>query len=472
VGLLVLAMSAAPVSGSDSGRIRPYSKNPRYWQYEGQPVLLLGGSRDDNLFQIPNLKAHLDALRSAGGNVIRNTMSDRQDFGFELYPYHRLEEGRYDLDVWNERYWERFENLLRWTAERKIIVQVEVWDRFDYSQQHWAVHPYNPANNVNYTPHESGLATAYPAPAWRDRQPFFHSIPGMPGYQAELDRVRHYQERFVTRLLNHSLGFGHVLYCMNNETSTPVEWGQYWMQFIRRRAAKEEVSVFVTDMFDDVWRPRGSTKLRYAFDHPQEYAFLDISQVNSRTFDEDHWENVIWIARQLADSPRPMNHTKIYSDGEYPFGTGTPVDGVERFWRNLLAGAASCRFHRPDAGIGLNAVAKACIASARKVESLVPFWEAEPRMALLSDRESDEAYFAADSGRHGILFFTDGGRVTLDLRDFPSSLDLRWVNVASGSWGPESPLSGGRSVSIEAPGPGPWVGCLVAAGDPGALESP
>jgi hypothetical protein len=27
--------------------------------------------------------------------------------------------------------------LLRWTAEREIFVQIEVWDRFDYATQHW-----------------------------------------------------------------------------------------------------------------------------------------------------------------------------------------------------------------------------------------------------------------------------------------------------------------------------------------------
>jgi len=32
----------------------------------GQPVLLLGGSKDDNLFQVPDLKEHLDEIRTAG----------------------------------------------------------------------------------------------------------------------------------------------------------------------------------------------------------------------------------------------------------------------------------------------------------------------------------------------------------------------------------------------------------------------
>ena len=34
---------------SDSDRIQPYETNPRYWQYKGKPVLLLGGSKDDDL---------------------------------------------------------------------------------------------------------------------------------------------------------------------------------------------------------------------------------------------------------------------------------------------------------------------------------------------------------------------------------------------------------------------------------------
>ncbi len=60
-----------------SSDIRPYSENPKYWQYKGEPVLLLGGSNNDNLFQSPDLEEQLDLLQSVGGNFIRNTMSSR-----------------------------------------------------------------------------------------------------------------------------------------------------------------------------------------------------------------------------------------------------------------------------------------------------------------------------------------------------------------------------------------------------------
>jgi hypothetical protein len=220
----MLASTVAAWAADDANRIQPWPDNPRYWQYKGQPVLLLGGSKDDNLFQIPDLKEHLDAIQKAGGNYIRNTMSDRRDLGFEVYPFSQRPDGKYDLNQWNEEYWRRFENMLRWTAERDIIVQIEVWDRFDYSTKNWDPHPYNPKNNVNYTYAESGFAERYPDHPGRNKQPFFFTTPK----QRNNVVVFKYQERFVDKMLSHTLRYDHVLYCMDNETSGDEAWGAYW----------------------------------------------------------------------------------------------------------------------------------------------------------------------------------------------------------------------------------------------------
>ncbi|MCJ7478619.1 MAG: hypothetical protein MUP63_00380, partial [Candidatus Nanohaloarchaeota archaeon QJJ-7] len=61
-------------------------RNRFYWEVEGEPTLLLGGSDDDNLFQWPEdrLEEHLNELVKAGGNYVRNTMSDRPENGFEV----------------------------------------------------------------------------------------------------------------------------------------------------------------------------------------------------------------------------------------------------------------------------------------------------------------------------------------------------------------------------------------------------
>ena len=395
----------------NAARIQPWAEDHRYWQYGGEPILPLGGTGNDNLFQWTGerLIEHLDLLASVGGNYIRNTMSDRDEG--DVHAFFLQGDGRYDLDRWNEEYWRRFETLLDETARRDIIVQIEVWDRFDHSREPWLDDPYRPQNNINYGAEEVGLAGEYPKHPGRDEQPFFHTVPGMPGYETRLDKVRAYQENFVEKLLSYSLDHGNVLYCMNNETGTDAAWGHYWMRFIRDRAVAKGVNVYVTDMFDNGWAVKESEKYRRVFDQPETFLFVDLSQVNSRTFNEDHWSNIRWGIEQVAAHPRPVNHTKIYGSGFTSFGTGSPEDGVERFWRNLIAGSASARFHRPTSGNGLNPNAQASLVAARKVESLVKFWDVEARMDLLAAREEDEAYLAARPGEEYILYFTAAGSV-------------------------------------------------------------
>ncbi len=67
-------------------------------------------------------------------------------------------------------------------------------------------------------------------------------------------------------------------------------------------------------------------------------------------------------------------------------------------------------------------------------------WEVTPRMDLLSDREDNEAYLAADEGEKYIIYFTHGGAVDLDLSSYEKPFILNWVSVNSGEWGSESAL--------------------------------
>lgn len=461
VQLLVLFSLAPPLcTFSEPPVLQPYPANPSYWQYKGAPVLLLGGSKDDSLFQISDLEAYLDEMQAAGVNYARNTMSPRQDHGFELYPHQRREDGQYDLEAWNDAYWERFENLLRWATERDIIIQIEVWDRFDYSQQQWVESPWRPANNVNYTVEETGLQNNYPAPAWHDKQPFFHTVPGMGRYTERLDVVRGHQARLIAKMLSISLRNDNVLYCMNNETSTAPRWGLHWMHFIKAKAKEAGKTVYTTDMFDDGWKPQSSAKLKLAFERPEDYDFIEISQVNSRSFNEGHWTNISWVFDQVTMPPRPVNHVKIYSDGETNWGSGTPTDGIERFWRNLIAGSAACRFHRDGAGIGLNDQAKACIAAARKLESSIKLWDVSSRQDLLEGVEPDEAYLAARPGEAYVLFFTDGGSVVIQHEGAWKRMAVQWIDVSTGEWGPRASLN---SATVAAPEAGPWVAAITCS---------
>ena len=179
-------------------RIQPYAQNPFYWQYKGKPVLLIGGSVEDNLFQIPNLEAHLDLLASCGGNYVRCTMSSRDEG--DVWPFERdPDTGLYDLNVPGAEYWQRFERFLELTAARDIVAQFEMWDRFDFARAPWQDNPYNPKNNVNYTAAESGLKEEINTHPGRRESAFFRTVPALENNEV----VLHYQQQQVDKMLSH-----------------------------------------------------------------------------------------------------------------------------------------------------------------------------------------------------------------------------------------------------------------------------
>jgi len=434
--------------GATNGRIDIYEANPAYWQYEGKPVVLIGGSKDDSLFQIPDLKAHLDLLKSVGGNYVRNTMSSRNDKGFEVQAFKKLANGKYDLDQWNDEYWRRFESLLTLAEQRDIIVQVEVWATFDYYRDNWAVHPLNPKNNVNYTAEETGLPLEVKSHPTRTENNFFWSVP------AERNRktVLKYQRRFVDKVLSHSLKHGNVLYCMDNETSVTSEWGKYWSQYIRSKAKAAGVKVHTTEMWDP-WDL--AHKMHSAtFDHPETYSFVDISQ-NNHQKGQAHWDNAQKQRARIAKHVRPLNNTKIYGADTGRFGNGR--DAMERFWRNIFGGLASARFHRPDSGLGLGDKAQANLKSMRMLTDKMNVFTCAPHNDLLSQRESNEAYCLAHPGKEYAVYFTNGGEVTLDTSALRKPATVRWLDIMKSKWHKPRRADGGSKLQLKCPAKGYWA---------------
>ena len=448
---LLLFLAATTVFAA--GPVITISKeNPRYWALDGKTQPLIGGSVEDNLFQIPNLREHLDLLKASGGNYIRCTMSSR-DKG-DVWPFFPdPKTGSYDLARFNPEYWRRFSELMKLTAERGIVVQIEVWDRFDFAREPWALNPFNPKNNGQLTAENSGLKPVYEKHPGQRETSFFRSVPALENNRLLL----RYQEAFVNKLLEESLPYGHVLYCMDNETNESAEWGAYWARFIRQAAAKRGREVHVTEMWDP-WDLNDPVHLR-TFDHPEIYSFVDVSQ-NNHQKGQTHWDNLQSVRRRLAAKPRPMNVVKIYGadTGQY----GTDRDGEERFWRGLTGGLATSRFHRPDSGLGLSAKAQAHLKSMRLLIGTVHLPDGEPRLDLLNDRAENEAYLNAAPGRHYVVYFTSGGQVTLSMTEEKTRWKVRWLDVMGSRWAEESEVAAGN-VTLTAPAGGHWTAVLTPA---------
>ncbi len=443
-------------------RIRPYAGNPFYWQYRGQPVLLLGGSREDNLFQIPDVVQHLDLLAAVGGNYVRCTMSSRDEG--DVWPFERdAQTGLYDLDRPGTEYWARFRRFLDLTAERDIIIQIEMWDRFDFAREPWQANPYNPKNNANYTASESGLKPEITTHPGRRESAFFRTVPALENNAVVLP----YQQQQVEKLLSIALPYGHVLYCMDNETNESPEWGRYWSETITGRAARAGVEVYTTEMWDD--HDLLGAEHANTLDHPETYAFIDISQ-NNHQVNYEHWAKPQEIRRRILASGhvRPMNSVKIYgaNTGAY----GSTRDAQERFWRNIFGGLASSRFHRPTSGLGLSPIAQAHIRSMRMLTTEFDLFAGEPHTDLLSRRSRNEAYCMAQPGVAYAAFFPDGGDVDLDVSQAAGyALTVRWLQIRESRWADEPLLihraDDDRSLRLRTPTEeGYWVALVQVTG--------
>lgn len=423
-------------------RIQPYPENPFYWQYRGRPVLLLGGSVEDNLFQIPHLEEHLDLLASVGGNYVRCTMSSRDEG--DVWPFARdPRTGLYDLSEPSEEYWERFRRFLTLCAERDIIAQFELWDRFDFARGPWQANPYNPRNNVNYTAADSGLREIIESHPGRRENAFFRTVPTLENNELVLQ----YQQLQVDAMLAISLGYGNCLYCMDNETNESPEWPWYWARYVRRRAEERGVRVELTEMWDahDILQPEH----RATFDHPEVFTFVDISQ-NNHSPAATHWENPqVLRDRFLAEGRRwPMNSVKIYgaNSGSY----GSTRDAQERFWRNIFGGLASSRFHRPPSGLGLGEIAQGHIRSMRVLTDEMHIFSCKPHNEFLQNRSWNEAYCTANPGTEYAVFFPDGGDVRLDVSAAAGRpLTLRWLDIRRSRWTAER---AGDALTVDAAG--------------------
>lgn len=477
--LLSAILGAASVAAdlpSAADRVQPYAKHPRYWQYRGQPVVLLGGSKEHNLFQIPDLEEHLKLLASVGGNYVRNTMSSRERGNVQ--PFARLPDGRYDLERWNDEYWRRFDNLLRLTHQLGIIVQIEVWDRFDYSEKQWETTPFNPKNNVNYSYERSGFTDKYPEHPGENKQPFFFTTP----QQRNNVVVLRYQQRFVDEMLRRSLRYPNVLYCIDNETSADEAWGAYWADYIRARARAAGARAFVTEMWDE-WDLQ-SPQYRRTTDHPERYDFVEVSQNNHQRGD-NHWNKFQWARRQLETNPRPLNAVKTYGADQGAGGMkqtsmhwwrswfgraattdtyddyGNTREGAARWWRHLIGGAAAVRFHRPPAGIGLNAQAQQQIRSARMFLKEFNIVRASPdvKHELLSDRSENEAYLTHIGTEAYAVYFPDGGDVRLSVPP-AEEYQVRWLDISASRWNPDTAAHGEKTIRLKVPGSGPWLALI------------
>lgn len=471
--------------------IKIYSKNPSYWQYNGKPILLLGATDDDNVYNWPieKMQRHLEKLVQSGGNYDRCTMSCRDEGN--LSPFLLLDNGKYDLDRWNDEFWQRFSAYLQQCKKLDIVVQIEIWAKYDfYRENHWSEMAFNPQNNINYddSPKTSLLSTGN-----KSGLGFFETVPELNNDKIVLK----YQKAFVDKILSYSFKYDNVLYTMDNEFgwNQDYRWSKYWAEYILETAKKNKKEVFITEMNQTDWPvinyvnfgkiPGSEEKLSsvksmvekwkspwvfnnnhlQVYDNPQLFSFVDFSD-NANAYEQQHWD-ALSVVRNYVNSveQRPINHNKMYGAD---FGPRWPsYEAIDMFWRNIFGGAASVRFHRPPTGLGQQEIALTNITIARGVETTIDITQCRPLMDRISYREENEVYCIGIPDKTYLIYFTaksGDGWVRLDIGN--SDYYLEWIDLTNGNRTDKIQIKGlPRGIVIKCPSRSHeygWLGIITA----------
>ncbi|MGI9547000.1 MAG: hypothetical protein ACR2MM_07180 [Flavobacteriaceae bacterium] len=482
IGILTYSCKNTGESTTDNqAGISIYKENPFYWSYNGKPILLLGGTKEDNIFQIDDLEEHLELLESVGGNYIRCTLSSR-DPG-NLKPYLKDARGLYDLNRPNPEYWQKLVALFEISQKLDIIVQLEIWATYDFywGEFRWSDNPFNPKLNSNYTVEQSRLPDSIAYPAQSEINPFFTSVPGLK----DNELLRKYQEQFVDKVLEITLSYDNVLYCIDNETNAHYLWGIYWSNYIRTKALSHGKKIFVTEMWDS-WDPTNGAVPHTKIQHPDlggwyaeytnpdlhndsnysyslkdtlSYNYMDIANNNAQD-GQTHYDTGLWIRNEIEKSEkiRPINNVKIYGADVSQLWSGSIREGQQRFWRNIFAGHAAVRFHRPDAGIGLSKLAQINIRSMRMLTEKADIFSFRPANEILGDRKSNEAYCMTNGSGEYILYMPTGGVVKLDIPEQDYSMET--MRIIQSFW--MEPKRINFPGVVAAPHDEPWVFLIKA----------
>jgi len=409
--------------------IKIYDQCTWYWQYQGKPVVLRGGSDDDNLFQWTgtNLTNHLDLLVSVGGNYVRNTMSDRDENN--VYAFKKIKDDKYDLNQWNKEYWTRLTFFLDETSKRNIIVQLTLWDKFDIGGgKYWNQHPWNPDRNINMN-----------SDTWKSKEDFYSTV------DRNDDDGLLFQKQYIDQLLSITLKYDHILYNINNESSESGKWENYWSQYIKAIAAKSDKKIYVTNM-----QLSAFNAVRHVMSNADLFDFVDISQNNQDSKGargQAHWDYLMFLRQKIESfGPIPMNNVKIYggTDGSTNYSAGSETEAIDRFWRNIFGGCASTRFHRPSIpskrwGAGLNERVQTNLMALDMLLEKLDIFACTPHNDLVSAivpvSSMMEAYITANIGHQYAVYFPQGRyKIKLDPWVYADKLKLQWLDINDLKW--------------------------------------
>jgi hypothetical protein len=312
---------AAPADATPApGPLRVLPANPRYFTADGETAILLVGShtwsnlQDSGHTDPPepfDYGRYLDFLVHQHHNFFKMWIWEQARWAPWLYtdryfneplPYVRSGPGlaldgkpRFDLDRFNEAYFDRLRDRVRRAGDRGIYVAVMLFDAWSLDNRHgglnrgnpWLGHPFNRANNINGIDGDGN----------GDGQ-------GGECHQLVDPRITAYQDRYVERVIEAVGDLDNVLYEISNESWPDArDWEYHVIDHVHRYEATRPKR-----------HPVGMT------------SYVGLKKSFERDLFESHAE---WIApnnglhNEYIDAPPPASGAKVVVlDTDHLWGIG------------------------------------------------------------------------------------------------------------------------------------------------------
>jgi len=193
--------------------------NPHYLEYKGNPILIVSSGEHYGSIINPAFDyiKYLNTMQKDSMNYTRlftgsmywelagdfsisnNTLAPAQ--GTALAPWKRSDAAgnanggnKFDLDQWNDAYFDRFKSVVEEAQKRNIIVEVTLFTSI-YNEKTWSNCPANPQNNINNITISD-----------------FKKV-----HTLENGNLLKYQEKFVKKIVTELNSYDNVIYEIQNE---------------------------------------------------------------------------------------------------------------------------------------------------------------------------------------------------------------------------------------------------------------
>jgi hypothetical protein len=431
-------------AGVPRGPLRVLEENPRYFTDGSGKAVYLTGSHTWSSFQDSfkgdqarptfDYAGYLSFLKERGHNFVRMWTWEGgvNDVRYEPLPYARTDSGKFDLNKFNEAYFERLRSRVAAARAQGIYVSIMLFQGWSiYSHGHgnpWPIHPFHAANNVNGIDGD------------RDKDG-----EGKEVHSLEMPAVTRLQEAYVRKVIDTVNDFDNVLYEVTNETAIySKNWQYHIVNFVKQYEKTKSKQ-----------HPIGMT----AFDSGREGSMDALLRGPAD-----------WISPQndgesgdyQSDPPAADGRKVIVSDTDHLWGVGGGRDWV---WKSFTRG------HQPiymdplrkgdkseDEEMEMEGARKA-MGQTRRFAERVALREMKPAQEISSTR-----YCLATPGKEYIVYLPKGGKVTVDLSRAKGEVTVEWLDPVQEKTVAAANASGGATRELGAPFAGPAVLYLKTTG--------